>query len=50
MPVSTESTKLRSKSIERNSDIFSDYKNLLIFGPPESDDLSYLKGKIIIQN
>jgi len=48
MPVSTESTKLRSKSIERNADIFTGYKSLLIFGPPESDDLSYLNPKKVI--
>ncbi|MFT7185042.1 MAG: 16S rRNA (guanine1207-N2)-methyltransferase [Pseudohongiellaceae bacterium] len=48
MPVSTESTKQRSKSIERNADKFSGYNNLLIFGPPESDDLSYLKPKKVI--
>jgi 16S rRNA (guanine1207-N2)-methyltransferase len=48
MPVSTESTKQRSKSIERNADKFSGYQNLLIFGPPENDDLSYLNPKKVI--
>ena len=48
MPISPESTKLRSKSIERNAGQFADYDNLLIFGPPESDDLSYLKPKKVI--
>jgi len=48
MPVSSENTKLRSKSIERNADQFSEYENLLIFGPPEGDDLSYLNPKKVI--
>ena len=48
MSVSIESTKLRSKSIERNADKFSDYESLLIFGPPENDDLSYLNPKKVI--
>jgi len=48
MPVTSESTKLRSKSIERNADQFSEYENLLIFGPPEGDDLSYLNPKKVI--
>lgn len=45
---SSNTSQLRSKSIERNAALFAEFENLLIFGPPERDDLSYLNPKKVI--
>jgi len=46
--MSHDSVQLRSKVIERNASQFSDYKSLLIFGPPINDDLTFLCPKKVI--
>ena len=38
----------RSKVIERNHEEFSEYKKVLVFGPPQNDDLSYLNIEKVI--
>ena len=46
--MSTQSIQQRTKAIERNAQEFSEYENLLIFGPPANDDLTYLTPKKVI--